>query len=99
LIIFVSSVIFLLGRLFSAKPMHDKNSRSAYACGEKVNFNKLKISVSYYKYLIYFVILDSAVLSVAFGALAIHVTNVLFLIIYLFIVFISILLLLEGGDN
>jgi NADH:ubiquinone oxidoreductase subunit 3 (subunit A) len=92
-------MIYLFGRLLSAKSVHGENGKYAYACGEKVNFYKLKISVSYHRYLVYFVILDSTVLLAAFAALALHVANVLFLILYLFIVIISGLLLLDGGDH
>ncbi|MEM3629738.1 MAG: NADH-quinone oxidoreductase subunit A, partial [Candidatus Bathyarchaeia archaeon] len=72
--------------MLSPKSMRSENGKSAYACGEKANFDKLKVSVSHYRYLIYFVILDSSVLLTAFAALAIHMANVLFFVIYLFIV-------------
>ncbi|MEM0096523.1 MAG: NADH-quinone oxidoreductase subunit A [Candidatus Bathyarchaeia archaeon] len=99
MILAVSSIIYLLGRLLSAKSMRSENGKSAYACGEKVNFDKLKVSVSHYRYLIYFVILDSSALLTAFAALAIRMANVLFFAIYLFIVILSGLLLLDGGDR
>jgi NADH:ubiquinone oxidoreductase subunit 3 (subunit A) len=79
--------------------MRGGNGRSAYACGEKVNFNILKINVSYYRYLVYFAILDSSVLLAAFAALALHMANALFFTLYIFIVILSGLLLLEGGDH
>jgi NADH:ubiquinone oxidoreductase subunit 3 (subunit A) len=79
--------------------MRGENGRYTYACGEKVNFNKLKIDVSYYRYLVYFVILDSSVLLATFAALAINVANALFFILYLLIVVLCNLLLLEGGDR
>ncbi|MGQ9550833.1 MAG: NADH-quinone oxidoreductase subunit A [Candidatus Bathycorpusculaceae bacterium] len=94
-------MIYLFGRLLSARSVHseDGNGKYAYACGEKVNFDKLKISVSYYRYLVYFLILDSTVLLAAFAALALHVANVLFFVLYLFIIIMSGLLLLDGGDR
>ena len=79
--------------------MRSGNGKSAYACGERVNFGKLKIGISHYRYLIYFVILDSSVLLVTFASTALNVANVLFFIFYLFIVFMSGLLLLDGGDR
>ena len=99
LILAFSFIIYLFGRLFSPTSAHDGNGKTAYACGEKANFHELKISVSLYKYLIYFVILDSSVLLVAFAALTLHTTNVLLFVLYLFTVFISGFLLFEGGDQ
>ncbi|MGC8998399.1 MAG: NADH-quinone oxidoreductase subunit A [Candidatus Bathyarchaeia archaeon] len=99
LILAASCIIYLLGRLFSAKSMRNGDGKSAYACGEKADFRGLKINISYYRYLIYFVILDSSVLLAAFASMALRLSNVLFLILYLLIVFISGLLLLEGGDH
>jgi NADH:ubiquinone oxidoreductase subunit 3 (subunit A) len=93
-------MIYLLGHLLSTKPTRSEKGKSAaYACGEKVNFYKFKINVSYYRYLVSFVILDSSVLLTAFAALAFTMTNVLFLIIYLFIAILSGLLLLDGGGR
>jgi len=92
-------MIYLFGHLLSAKSVRRENGKSAYACGERANFSGLKISVSYYKFLIYFVILDSSVLLMAFAALALQMVNVLFFVVYLFVVILSSLLLLEGGDH
>jgi len=92
-------MIYLFGHLLSAKSVRSENGKSAYACGEKANFNGLKITVSYYKYLIYFVILDSSVLLMAFAALALKMVNVSFFVVYLFVVVLSSLLLLDGGDR
>ena len=89
----------MISRILSTKSTRDGSGKIAYACGEKVNFDKLKISVSYYRYLIYFIILDSSVLLAAFAALALHMANVLFFVVYLFIAVLSSLLLLDGGDR
>ena len=99
LILVVSSVVYLFGRLSSAKSVRGEDGKSAYACGEKMSFGKLKISVSHYKYLIYFVILDSSVLLAAFASLALRMSNALLFTVYLLIVLMSNLLLLEGGDH
>ncbi|MGC8896404.1 MAG: NADH-quinone oxidoreductase subunit A [Candidatus Bathyarchaeia archaeon] len=99
MILALSCIVYLLGRLLSAKSVRNGYGKSSYACGEKANFGKLKISISHYRYLIYFVILDSSVLLVAFASTALNVANVLFFILYLFIVFMSGLLLLDGGDR
>jgi len=99
LILIASSAVYLFGRLLSAKSTRDEDGKSAYACGEKVSFSKLKISVSHYKYLVYFMILDSSVLLAAFASLALRMLNAFLFMVYLLVVFMSSLLLLEGGDH
>lgn len=79
--------------------MRSEEGKSAYACGEKVTFAKFKINVSYYRYLVFFVVLDSSVLLTAFAALALRISNALFFAVYLFIVALSGFLLLDGGDR
>jgi NADH:ubiquinone oxidoreductase subunit 3 (subunit A) len=99
LILAASLLIYALGRRASPKPVQSENERSTYACGEKAPLQKLKINVSLYKYLIYFVIFDSSVLLLAFAALLGQGTNMTLLILYLFIMFASSLLLLDGGKE
>jgi NADH:ubiquinone oxidoreductase subunit 3 (subunit A) len=99
LIFAASSLIYLLGRHLSPKPVETENGHSTYACGEKAAFSKLRINVSLYKYLIYFIVLDSSVLLVAFASLALSTANVLLLIFYLFIIFVSGFFLVERGDQ
>jgi len=98
LILATVSLIYLLGRRAAPKPAQSENERSEYACGEKAPLQKLKINVSLYKYLIYFTILDSSVLLLAFAALG-QGLNITLLILYLSIIFASSLLLLEGGEE
>jgi len=99
LITAASLLVYALGRRASPKPAQSENERSTYACGEKAPLQKLKINISLYKYLIYFVIFDSSVLLLAFAALLGQGTNVTLLILYLFIMFASSLLLLDGGKE
>ena len=99
LICTVSSLIYILGRLLSPKPIKSEAGQSTYACGEKATFPKLRINVSLYKYLIYFMILDSSVLLVAFASFVVRAMNILLFTFYLFIVLISNLLLLDGGKE
>lgn len=99
LIFAASSLIYLFGRWLSPKSIRSENGQSTYACGEKAVFPKLKINVSLYKYLIYFVILDSSVLLVAFASLALRTANILLFMFYLFIMLVSCFLLLGGGDQ
>jgi NADH:ubiquinone oxidoreductase subunit 3 (subunit A) len=104
LIVTAASIIYLLGRRVAPKPGQSDAETSAYACGEKVTFPKLRVNVSLYKYLIYFVILDSSVLLLAFGALnfgplATAGINTPLLILYLFMMLGAGLLLLDGGNK
>jgi hypothetical protein len=59
----------------------------------------MKINVSLPKYLIYFVVLDSSVLLVAFASLALSSANILLFMLYLFVMVVSVLLLVERGDQ
>lgn len=99
LVFAASFLIYLFGRWLSPKSIQSENGRSMYACGEKAAFPRLKINVSLYKYLIYFVILDSSVLLLAFASLALRTANILLLMFYLFMVLVSGFLLLGGGDQ
>ncbi len=99
-LIFIASLaIFVIGKRSAPKTVLSENEQSAYACGEKVTFQGLKINVSLYKYLIYFVVFDSSVLVLAFAAFALASTNWLLLILYLGIILAAGLVLLDGGGK
>ena len=99
LIVSATSIIYLLGRRVAPKPVQTRGERSVYACGEKVVYPKLKVNISLYKYLIYFVILDSAVLLLAYASFAEQVMNTPLLLLYLFMTLVSAIVLFEGGKN
>lgn len=100
LLIFLSTVIiYALGKKVAPKTAISENEQAAYACGEKVSFKSLKINVSLYKYLIYFVIFDSAVLVLAFASFIIGIINPLVLILYLSIILAAGIVLLDGGKD
>jgi NADH:ubiquinone oxidoreductase subunit 3 (subunit A) len=99
-LIFVSTLaIYYLGKRSAPKTTISENEQAAYACGEEVHFQELKINVSLYKYLIYFIIFDSSVLVLAFAAFAVLAANPLLLILYLGIILAAGLVLLEGGKE
>ena len=99
-LIFISTLaIYTLGKRSAPKTTISENEQASYACGEKVSFHGLKVNVSLYKYLIYFVIFDSSVLLLAFASFAIAGTNPLLLILYLGILLAAGLVLLEGGKD
>ena len=99
LILLATSVVYALGRRASPKPVQSEDERSTYACGEKVVFQGLKVNISLYKFLIYFVIFDSAVLLLAFAALMAPGTSTVLIILYLFMMLASTLVLFEGGED
>jgi NADH:ubiquinone oxidoreductase subunit 3 (subunit A) len=100
LLIFLSTfVIYLLGKRSAPKTTISENAQSSYACGEKASYHGLKVNVSLYKYLIYFVIFDSAVLILAFASFSIAATNPLLLVLYLGIILAAGLILFEGGKD
>ena len=94
-----ASLIYALGRRAAPKPIQSENEQSAYACGEKATFHGLKVNVSLYKFLIYFVIFDSAVILIAFASLMAQGKNVVLLILYLFLMLASGIVLIEGGKE
>jgi NADH:ubiquinone oxidoreductase subunit 3 (subunit A) len=98
LVFAASCLIYLFGRYLSPKSAKTENGQSTYACGEKASFPKLKINVSLSKYLVYFVILDSSVLLVAFASIAFSLSNPLLFMLYLLIMVTAVLLVVEGGD-
>ena len=99
-LIFISAiVIYTIGKRSAPKTTISENEQAAYACGEKVSFFGLKINVSLYKYLIYFVVFDSAVLVLAFAAFNLTASNPLLLILYLGIILAAGLVLVEGGKD
>lgn len=99
-LIFILTVgIYTIGRKSAPKTAISENEQSIYACGEKAIVQRLRINVSLYKYLVYFLVFDSAVLLIGFAAVAIAGVNPLLLILYLGILLASGLVLLDGGKD
>jgi NADH:ubiquinone oxidoreductase subunit 3 (subunit A) len=95
-ILLISSLIYLFSRrLIQNSPASDEKS-AMYACGEKVFSKRLLVNVSLYKYLIFFVIIDSPALILAFAALALEMINPTILLIYVGMILAADLLLLGG---
>ena len=99
LILSAAVLIYQLGRRAAPKTPQTDAQRKSYACGETVVYPKLKVNVSLYKYLIYFVVLDSSVLLLAFASFMQTGTNVPLILVYLFMMLAAGLLLLEGGRD
>ena len=96
IILIISSLMYLSSRLLTQKTPASEEKSSMYACGEKVFSKRLLVNVSLYKYLIYFVIIDSPALILAFAALTLTMINPFHLLIYLAIILVADLLLLGG---
>ncbi len=96
LILSVAAVIYVLSKGLVPKSEDSEEKSSMYACGEKVVSKRLLVNVSLYKYLIFFVIIDSPALIIAFAALALQMINPFTLLIYLGIILAADLLLLGG---
>ncbi len=99
IILAVSALIYLFSRWTAQKTSPSEERNSMYACGEKVDSKRLLVNVSLYKYLIYFVIIDSPALIAAFAALALEIINPFHLLIYLGIVLAANFLLLGGLED
>jgi len=99
LITAAASLIYALGRRASPKPAQTQNAVSTYACGERAPVQKQRITVTLSKYLIFFVILDSSVLLLAFATLITQGLNVPLLLLYLAMMLASTMLLLDGGKD
>lgn len=96
-ILAASTIIYLLGRLKAPRTSRNREKISMYACGETFHPRRLAINITLYKYLVYFIILDSSVLIMAFASLATSPTSLAPLMIYLFTIFAAVLLLSADG--
>ncbi|MGE5188122.1 MAG: NADH-quinone oxidoreductase subunit A [Betaproteobacteria bacterium] len=99
LIFIATYAIYAIGRRSAPKTAISENEQAAYACGEKVTFRTIRINVSLYKYIIYFVVFDTTVLVLAFASFAAATTNPLLLILYLGIILAAGWALVEGGKD
>ncbi len=99
-LIFVATwAIYTIGKHSAPKTTISENEQASYACGEKASFQGLKVNVSLYKYLIFFVIFDASVLLLAFASFSLASTNPLYLILYLGIILAAGFVVLEGGKD
>ena len=92
-------LVYAVGRRASPRPAQTGNATSTYACGEKAPIQKQRINVNLSKYLLFFVVLDSSVLLLAFASLITQGANVPLLLLYLGMMLASSFLLLEGGHD
>lgn len=95
LVLLSTLVIYALGKKSASKPNITVNQQDSYACGEKTSYTDLKINISLYKYLIYFVIFDASILVLAFASFSTAQTNPVFIFLYLSIILVAGIALLE----
>jgi len=100
LILSVSIAIYIFASAAAPKSGRRAQHISTYACGEKVRLGRLHMNVTFYRYLAYFVILDSSIIIAAFASLTLNTTILPYILIYLGAILAATLLLTEGdaGD-
>ncbi|HIE18593.1 TPA: hypothetical protein EYP75_02600 [Candidatus Bathyarchaeota archaeon] len=98
-ILSVSLMIYLLALIRAPKSRKGAQHISVYACGEKVHLGRLFMNITFYKYLAYFVILDSSIIIAAFASLALNAAVLPFLLTYLGVILAAVLLLSEGDTR
>jgi len=98
IIIAIAVLIYLLTGCLSPKTSISKEKNLMYACGEKINPTKLLVNVTLFRYLIYFVIIDSPALILAFAAISLEMISPIHLLIYLALVLVADFLLLGGHE-
>lgn len=95
----VAILIYLLSRVKASKSPPAEEKNSMYFCGEKVILRNLNISITFYEYLIYFVLLDSSALIIALAATEVEAANPIFLIGYSLLMLIATLTLSRGAQQ
>ncbi len=96
IILVLSALIYLSSRFLTQKSPASKEKSAMYACGEKMPTKRLLVNVTLYKYLIFFVIIDSPALILAFAASAFEMISPFALLLYLGIILAADMLLLGG---
>ena len=99
LILSISLMIYLLALIRAPKSRRGAQHISVYACGEKVRLGRVFMNITFYRYLAYFVILDSSVIIAAFASLIFNAAILPFLLIYLCVILAAVLLLTEGDTG
>jgi NADH:ubiquinone oxidoreductase subunit 3 (subunit A) len=99
LILGASSLVCLLGNRLAPKTNNRELGRVQYACGERPLKIPQRMQASLYKYLLYFLIIDSSLLILAYAALDIVYLNPIPLVIYLSTILVAVFLFTDGGEQ
>jgi hypothetical protein len=98
MILGASSLMCFLGSRLAPKPEDRESGRVQYACGEKPIRISQRLQASLYRYLVYFLVIDSSLLIIAFSVFAVALVNIIPLAMYLSIILVSVVLFLDGGE-
>ncbi|MEM3479069.1 MAG: NADH-quinone oxidoreductase subunit A [Candidatus Bathyarchaeia archaeon] len=95
--IFMFSItIYVSGVALSRRSVRNEPSKKIpYVCGERPASLTSRVVVSLYKYVIFFIILDSSLVIIAFASTALNPFNIWFFSIYVLLLLISSTLLME----
>ena len=99
MILSASSLICILGNRLAPKTENRDLGKAQYACGEKPIKVPQRLQASLYRYLVYFLVIDSSLLIIAFSVFEITIVNILPLMMYLSIILVSVFLFLDGGKQ
>jgi NADH:ubiquinone oxidoreductase subunit 3 (subunit A) len=99
LILGATSLLCVLGNRLAPKTQKREVARIQYSCGEEPFGIRQRIQASLYRYLVYFLVVDSSLLIVAFGVPDFAVVNPLPLILYLVLLLVSVLLFVDGSER
>lgn len=91
--------IYVFSVILSRKSFRNEpDKKMPYACGERLASLTSIVVITLYKYVIYFIILDSSLAILAFASMALNHSNIWFFSIYVLMLLISSLLLPRGEE-
>ncbi|MFW9834020.1 MAG: hypothetical protein ACFFEK_08510 [Candidatus Thorarchaeota archaeon] len=99
MVLAASSLICILGNRLAPKTEDREPGKVQYACGEKPIKVSQRLQASLYRYLVYFLVIDSSLLIIAFSVFEVTIVNLLPLMMYLSIILVSVFLFLDGGKQ
>ena len=99
MILGASSLICLLGNRLAPITEDRESGKMQYACGEKPIRISQRIQASLNQYLVYFLVIDSSLLIIAFSVFDATLANILPIMMYLSILLVSVFLFLDGGEK
>ena len=98
MILGASALMCFLGNRLAPKTEDRESGKVQYACGEKPIRISQRLQASLYRYLVYFLVIDSSLLIIAFSVFAVALVSILPLAMYLSIILVSVVLFLDGGE-
>lgn len=99
LILGASTLMLYFGNRLAPETSDREQGKVQYACGEKPFKFSQRLQVSLYKYLVYFLIIDSSLLIIAFAVFDFAFLDPIPLLVYLSALLVSVFLLLDGGEE